>query len=111
MAPAVRGVSFDLHRGEILGLGGLIGAGRTELLRAVKLVNREVPVLNLNSIAIQNDYVFIGEDHELYFLEKEKHEVYHIGSAQDLSNIKLASGIKLDACSMCTAGKENGGDH
>ena len=23
----------------------------------------------------------------------------------------LDSGIKLDACSMCTAGKENGGDH
>src|SRR3954464_12270798 len=23
----------------------------------------------------------------------------------------LASGVKIDACSMCTAGKENGGDH
>ncbi len=28
--PAVRDVSFDLHRGEILGLGGLVGAGRSE---------------------------------------------------------------------------------
>jgi ribose transport system ATP-binding protein len=27
--------SFDLHRGEILGIAGLIGAGRTELLRAI----------------------------------------------------------------------------
>lgn len=27
----VRGVSFDLHRGEILGVAGLIGAGRTEM--------------------------------------------------------------------------------
>lgn len=33
--PAVRGVSFELHRGEIVGLGGLVGAGRTELLRAI----------------------------------------------------------------------------
>jgi ribose transport system ATP-binding protein len=32
---AVRGVSFDLHAGEIVGLGGLVGAGRTELLRAI----------------------------------------------------------------------------
>ncbi|MBB3771619.1 ribose transport system ATP-binding protein [Angulomicrobium tetraedrale] len=28
-------VSFDLHRGEILGIGGLIGAGRTETVRCL----------------------------------------------------------------------------
>ena len=27
--------SFDLHRGEILGITGLVGAGRTEMLRAI----------------------------------------------------------------------------
>jgi ribose transport system ATP-binding protein len=30
-----RGVSFTLHRGEILGFAGVVGAGRTELLRAL----------------------------------------------------------------------------
>ncbi len=31
----VRDVSFELHRGEILGFSGLIGAGRTETARAI----------------------------------------------------------------------------
>lgn len=31
----VRDISFELRRGEIVGLGGLIGSGRTELLRAI----------------------------------------------------------------------------
>ena len=28
-------VSFDLHRGEVLGIAGMLGAGRTELVRAI----------------------------------------------------------------------------
>ncbi len=31
----IHDVSFKLHRGEILGFGGLVGAGRTELVRAI----------------------------------------------------------------------------
>ncbi|MEM9332154.1 MAG: sugar ABC transporter ATP-binding protein [Pseudomonadota bacterium] len=33
--PKVRSVSFDIHEGEIVGLGGLVGAGRSELAEAI----------------------------------------------------------------------------
>jgi ribose transport system ATP-binding protein len=33
--PAFESVSFDLHAGEVLGVAGLVGAGRTELVRAI----------------------------------------------------------------------------
>lgn len=31
----LKGVSFDLHAGEILGVGGLLGSGRTEILETI----------------------------------------------------------------------------
>ncbi|MGH6859534.1 MAG: sugar ABC transporter ATP-binding protein [Phyllobacterium sp.] len=41
-APRVMGVSFDLHRGEVLGIGGLVGAGRSELVRLIYGADRPV---------------------------------------------------------------------
>jgi ABC-type sugar transport system ATPase subunit len=35
LPPMVKSVSLELHRGEILGLGGLVGAGRSETLEAI----------------------------------------------------------------------------
>ncbi len=37
---SVRDASFDLHAGEVLGIAGLVGSGRTELLRLLAGVDR-----------------------------------------------------------------------
>lgn len=49
--PAVRDVSFTVHAGERLGIAGLVGSGRTELLRAI-----------FGADAAQGGAVFLGDD-------------------------------------------------
>ncbi len=40
LAPKLASVSFSLQKGEVLGIAGLLGAGRTELLQAIMGVRR-----------------------------------------------------------------------
>ncbi len=68
----VRNVSFQVHKGEILGMAGLVGAGRSETVRAIFGADKlESGELYLNgkriynrapSTAIQNKIAFVTED-------------------------------------------------
>ncbi len=69
---SVRGVSFDLRHGEVLGLTGLVGAGRTEVARllfgadkresgTITLDGRELKI-NSPVDAIQNGICLLTED-------------------------------------------------
>ncbi|MDQ6823772.1 MAG: sugar ABC transporter ATP-binding protein [Candidatus Eremiobacteraeota bacterium] len=70
--PAVHDVSFDVRRGEIVGLAGLVGAGRTEIVRAIAGadipqrgevdVNGQRVVVRAPSDAIAAGIAFITED-------------------------------------------------
>ena len=64
--PQLQDVTFDVHRGEIFGLYGLVGAGRTELLetifgirtRAAGRVYFNEKLMNFNSAKQAMDYGF-----------------------------------------------------
>ena len=67
----IQDISFQLHRGEILGLGGLVGAGRTETARAIFGADKALGEIYLEgkqvSIqrpgdAVKNGIAFITED-------------------------------------------------
>lgn len=54
-SPDVHDVSFELHRGEVLGIAGLVGAGRTEMARLIFGADpRQSGSVNLNGMEIHN---------------------------------------------------------
>ena len=73
----LRDVSFELHRGEILGFAGLMGAGRTEVARAIIGADRSTGVVEVNgrpvtvrnpADAVRNGIGYLSEDRKRYGL-------------------------------------------
>jgi ribose transport system ATP-binding protein len=75
---AVRDVTFQLHRGEILGVAGLVGAGRTELARLIfgadqrdagEILVNGVPVAIASpASAVANGISYLSEDRKRHGL-------------------------------------------
>ncbi len=75
----VSGVSFDLHKGEIIGIYGLMGAGRTELLETIfglhpkngtgtVAVNNKTAKIKSPADAIASGIALVPEDRKLHGL-------------------------------------------
>lgn len=71
-------ISFDLKRGEVLGISGLMGAGRTEVMETIfglrkadkgviRIKDQEVAIKN-PGMAIEKGLAFVSEDRKLYGL-------------------------------------------
>ena len=88
----VKPVSFHLHRGEVLGFSGLVGAGRTELMRAIIGADkRKSGTIRLNGKkienrspkeAMRNGIMLVPEDRKLQGL---------LGNLDVAGNIDIAS--------------------
>jgi len=74
----IRDVSFKLHRGEILGVAGLVGAGRTEVMRAVFgadardsgeiLIHGKTASIRTPQDAVRRGIAYLSEDRKRYGL-------------------------------------------
>lgn len=69
----LKDISFDLHKGEILGIAGLVGSGRTEILRAIfgadKIDSGEIIIKGKN-VNIKNP--IIAKKHGIAFLTEDR---------------------------------------
>jgi ribose transport system ATP-binding protein len=85
----LKDVSFDLHKGEILGFAGLMGAGRTEVARAIvgadrvdggtlRLRGREIRV-NTPADAARHRIGYLSEDRKQFGLLLEQEVNANIG--------------------------------
>lgn len=90
----LQGISFDVKAGEVLGFGGLMGAGRTELImhlfgafgvrKSGKVTFRSKPLHNHSpSVAIAAGMMMVSEDRKRYGLVLDK----DIGFNQSLASL------------------------
>ena len=99
----VRDVSFELHRGEILGFAGLVGAGRTETARALFgadpkqsgeiWINGEKVSINSPKDAVEAGISYLSEDRKRFGIVLKKNLIEN----STLATLKeYTKGIFLD---------------
>jgi ABC-type sugar transport system ATPase subunit len=94
---AIENISFDLHEGEILGFGGLVGAGRTEIFRCLfgvdpidegeVIINGQKVNIKSPQDAIKHGIGFVTEDRKTQGLVLN-------ASVKDNASISILNNIK-----------------
>jgi ribose transport system ATP-binding protein len=88
----VRDISFQLHRGEILGVAGLVGAGRTEVMRAIFGADApETGEVLVNGAPVKIKTPTDGVAHGIGYLSEDRKR-YGLALGMDVeTNIALAA--------------------
>lgn len=109
---AVKGVSFKLHRGEILGFAGLMGAGRTETARAIygadPIESGEIYVCgekkNLSNPkrSVDAGICYLSEDRKQYglMLEKSVQDNTALASLEDFISGGIINDKKIEEAAL-----------
>ena len=92
----LNGISFEVHKGEVLGFGGLIGAQRTELMRLIAGVDKtKCGQVKVGNKLIDHSSTVKAASHIGYLSENRKEEGLNLGLTISenivLTNIKGVS--------------------
>lgn len=96
--PSIRDISFDLHKGEILGIAGLVGARRTDIVETLFGIREKVAgTIRLHGKAINNHSANEAINHGFALVTEERRStgIYaflDIGFNALISNIKKYRG-------------------
>ena len=107
LGAAVKDVSFELHKGEILGFAGLMGAGRTEVARGIfgadRMDSGEI-IINGNKVqikspsdAVKHGIGYLSEDRKRYglLLEMDVKANITIAAMKEYLNLGSLNGAKI----------------
>lgn len=100
--PVLQEISFEVRRGEILGIAGLMGAGRTELINTIfgaytgkwngKIYRDGIPVqIRSPRDAIQHGMALVSEDRKRYGLILDNDVVWNMTLANLISSGEITS--------------------
>lgn len=104
---AFEDVSFELYRGEVLGMAGLLGAGRTEVLRAIFGADRKdggTVVLDGEVVADPNPKAM--KQRGLGYTPENRKEVGLVQMLSSHDNLCLASLGSISSHGIMTRGRE-----
>lgn len=102
----VKNVSFQARKGEVLGIGGLVGAGRTELMRGIfgadKIASGRI-LLNGKPVRLTNPKVSV--EHRIAFLTEDRKRLGLLMGQDIWFNVVISKLSKLGQHGFLTEGK------
>lgn len=101
-------ISFDLHEGEILGIAGLMGAGRTEIATAIfgeRKLQKGTLIVGGKTVPIHNTTDAVKQKMALVSEDRKQYGVNLIGSVQD--NILMVVQKKISTFGIVKNHKSN----
>lgn len=102
----VKNVSFKARKGEVLGIGGLVGSGRTELMRAIFGADKLASgTISINGKPVKFSDPKAAVAHRIAFLTEDRKQLGLLMGQSIWSNIVVSKFSKLGKYGFLTEGR------